>query len=106
MFYQVLIRAFLEREGLAGVVKPHHVEAWMREINGTLDHLSPDEFYEELRAAAGAAHSEGPEVSEALADCLGLREEPIPADDVNLPPSWAAWVRRMGELTISSWTRA
>lgn len=55
--------------------KPHHVEAWIRVVHGTLDHLTIGEFEQEVRIALDLATTAGHEQSENLARSYGLKEE-------------------------------
>lgn len=70
--YQTLI-ADIVRTGNLGTYDPRHIEAFMRcAMNGTLDHLSPRRFREEVGAAAVEIDEAGPEMSEKLAKSYGL----------------------------------
>ena len=53
------------------VVDLRHVEAWMRDEHGTLDHLTPEQFEREVGLAAQFALAQ-PELSERLAQSYGL----------------------------------
>lgn len=56
---------------LAPDFDPRHVEAYMRDFLGTLDHLSPAQFRAEVRLAA-ACTEENPAAAERLALSYGL----------------------------------
>lgn len=52
---------------------PAHVEAWMRETVGTLDGLSVQAFRSLVRDCADCVVEAGPEMSQRLADSMGIK---------------------------------
>jgi hypothetical protein len=71
MPYQDLIRRDLDRLRLLDL-DPRHVEASMRSVFGTLDHLGGTAWDRALREAVAEVQAMGPEISEALAASWGL----------------------------------
>jgi hypothetical protein len=71
MSYQDLIRRDLAHRGLISM-DPRHVEASMRCVFGTLDHLGGLEWTAAVREAVAEVQTMGPEMSEALAQSWGL----------------------------------
>ena len=71
MSYQDLIRRDLAQWSLIGM-DPRHVEASMRCVFGTLDHLGGPEWTAAVREAVAEVQAMGPEMSEALAQSWGL----------------------------------
>jgi len=71
MAYQDVIRRDLARLGLPEF-DPRHVEASMRCVYGTLDHLGGPVWTRAVREAAAEVLAMGPETSEALAQSWGL----------------------------------
>ena len=69
--YQDLIRLDLGRLGRVGM-DPRHVEASMRCVFGTLDHLGGAVWTRAVQEAVGEVETMGPEMSEALAQSWGL----------------------------------
>lgn len=51
---------------------PRHIEAFMRIMSGTLDHLSPSQFRTEVRAAATCVDAGGPDFAERVARSYGF----------------------------------
>jgi hypothetical protein len=71
MAYQDTIRHALDRLGQAAI-DPRHVEASMRCVFGTLDHLGGAAWDRAVREAVAEVQAMGPEISEALAESWGL----------------------------------
>jgi hypothetical protein len=71
MPYQDLIRRDLDRLRLPGM-DPRHVEASMRCVFGTLDHLGGPAWNRAIKEAVAEVHAMGPEISETLAESWGL----------------------------------
>ena len=71
MSYQDVIRRDLDRLGLPDL-DPRHVEASMRCVYGTLDHLGGAAWRRAVREAAAEVQDMGPEMSGRLADGMGL----------------------------------
>lgn len=57
---------------LAPGFDPRHVEAFIRLEYGTLDHLGPEQFRNEVAIAMACIRETGAEDSEALARSFGL----------------------------------
>jgi pyrroloquinoline quinone (PQQ) biosynthesis protein C len=53
---------------------PNHIEAWMRLKYGTLDHLSREEFQEEVQVAVECIAKWSDSDNETLARSYGLHE--------------------------------
>jgi len=60
------------REIASSAYNARHIEAFMRDLNGTLDHLSPAEFISEVRAAEDCIRIGGEYQAERLADGMGI----------------------------------
>jgi hypothetical protein len=73
MSYQSIISEILSSTGHAGQYHPHQIEAYMRLQYGTLDHLSRQQFVEEVELCRACIDEDGPENAEKLADTYGLR---------------------------------
>jgi hypothetical protein len=71
MAYQDTIRRDLDRFGYPSI-DPRHVEASMRCVFGTLDHLGGAAWDRAVQEAVDEVQAMGPEISEALAESLGL----------------------------------
>lgn len=71
-YVRALIEGVLKK--INSDAKPHHVEAWLREEHGTLDHLTIGEFEREVRIALELATLAGSEQSARLAESYGLKE--------------------------------
>lgn len=71
MAYQDTIRCDLDRLGHPSI-DPRHVEASMRCVFGTLDHLGGAAWDRAVREAVAEVQAMGPEISEALAESWGL----------------------------------
>jgi hypothetical protein len=56
-------------------VDPRHVEAFMRNQYGALDHLDRRTFNREVKLAVGAIDAD-PSIGEPLAQSYGLRKNP------------------------------
>jgi len=80
MGYQHLIRRDLDRLGLSGM-DPRHVEASMRCVFGTLDHLGGTAWDRAVQEAVAEVEAMGPEMSEALAESWGLWRTPTRRTD-------------------------
>jgi hypothetical protein len=70
--YLKVVAKILAEAGIEDV-RPHHVEAWMRVDERTLDSLSLDEFRALALDGAALAREAGPEMSERLAKSFGLQ---------------------------------
>ena len=71
MAYQDLIRRDLARLGCPEI-DPRHIEASMRCVYGTLDHLGGPGWTRAVREAAAEVLAMGPTTAEALAESWGL----------------------------------
>jgi hypothetical protein len=71
MAYEDVIRRDLERLGLREI-DPRHVEASMRCVYGTLDHLGEPAWSRAVREAAVEVLAMEPTTAEALAESWGL----------------------------------
>lgn len=69
--YTRIIREELERIDRSEV-DPRHVEGFLRNLYGTLDHLERSRFDQEVRAAVLAVDAGGIELAEELAQTYGL----------------------------------
>jgi hypothetical protein len=70
-YYQDQIRETAARLGHIGV-NARHVEAWMRSERGTLDHLTPAAWVQEVRECIAVVDHADPDLSERLARSYGL----------------------------------
>ncbi len=75
MSYQHLIRSDLDRLGHPSI-DPRQVEASMRCVFGTLDHLDGAEWDRAVQEAVAEVRAMGPQISEALAESWGLWRTP------------------------------
>lgn len=70
--YQVRIQEILRGRGLHRYISPAHVEAWMRQADRTLDHLSEEEFAAAVDRAIHQVLFDHDGHSERLAASMGL----------------------------------
>lgn len=70
--YQVRIQEILRSRGLHRYQSPAHIEVWMRQANGTLDHLSEEEFATAVDRAIHQVLFDHEGHSERLAASVGL----------------------------------
>lgn len=71
--YTAIIRTELAKLGRSEV-DPRHVEGFIRNLYGTLDHLDRSRFNQEVQAAVLAVDAGGIELAEAVAQSHGLRK--------------------------------
>jgi|PersoiStandDraft_1058852.scaffolds.fasta_scaffold07149_4 hypothetical protein len=76
MSYQTMVRETLRKIGRRGI-DPRHVEAFMRNEYGTLDHLGGLIWYRAVAEAADCVEAGGAVFAEQLADAIGLRPEAL-----------------------------
>jgi hypothetical protein len=72
--YERLIPETLARLCRPGL-DPRHVEAFMRDEHGALDHLGGDSWTRAVSDAADLVEAGGPRLAEDLAQALGLAAE-------------------------------
>ena len=65
--------AYTDRiKAIAPSYDPRHIEAFMRSEYGTLDHLSPAKFLNEVHLAIECIDAEGKQFAEKLAKSYGM----------------------------------